>query len=214
MAVLFFRMLCPKRILLSLMSFVFLVLFLLPMDFYAQVDHSVYKKYRECLECHPTALPTHRRNRPSAMSEDLPLGADGRMVCLTCHECIRGACTLRKASPELCMVCHDCNKGMACLIGTAHMGASSNIETLALEDCLSCHDGSIGQIKGGSGDHSVEVMYVASKERALRPINDRRVVLVNGMVTCLSCHNPYKTGTKRLIKSNEESRLCLTCHIK
>ena len=39
-------------------------------------------------------------------------------------------------------------------------------------------------------------------------------LLFNNRVECISCHNPHASAAKLLIKSNQRSALCLTCHNK
>lgn len=175
------------------------------------IDHSHYASNEECLACHPRNLPTHKRQKPLKVTEPLPLDESGRMLCITCHDCITGTCALRKPKPSLCTVCHDCERGMACLINTAHLGNAQNIEEL-VHDCLTCHDGTVAKPAGGPGEHKTDVLYIAGKQ--FNVIKDRRVVLVGGRVTCISCHNPYATDVSKLSKENTESRLCLTCHRK
>jgi predicted CXXCH cytochrome family protein len=101
---------------------------------------------------------------------------------------------------------------MACLIGTAHLGDSKDIKTRAYIGWLGCHNGSLSQNRGGREDHAIDIFYMPSKKKGLRRVRDRKVVFVDGKITCISCHNPYKSKDKRLIKSNTGSRLCLTCH--
>jgi predicted CXXCH cytochrome family protein len=176
----------------------------------ADVDHSIYQTRAECIECHPRDLPTHTFSHPLFMSEDLPLDYGGNITCFTCHDCASGRCMFRKKREELCMVCHDCSQGMACSIGAAHLGSARDINIL-LNGCLACHDGFIGPSVGTEG-HRVNMVYTLKK--GFNSISDSRIVFVDGKVTCISCHNPYKNEDKRLIKSNEGSRLCLTCHSK
>jgi len=188
-----------------------LIVALLVADYSFAIDHSHYSTSEECLACHPRTPPTHKRQRPLSNPEDFPLDSSGRMLCITCHECITGTCELRKPKPALCLTCHDCQRGMACLIGVAHLGTSPDIES-RVHDCLTCHDGSVGRVAGGPGEHKTDVLYIAGRE--FNVITDRRVVLVNGKITCISCHNPYATDIGKLSKENTESRLCLTCHRK
>lgn len=195
----------------SLLLSVLLLFLSLPETSGASVDHSAYDTVRQCVDCHPRALPTHRLAVPAQKPGDFPVNSAGKMICLTCHNCISGTCILRKTSPDLCKTCHDCTQGMACLIGSAHIGDSSNVERLVLDDCLGCHNGSIAKTVG-SGGHPVNTFYV--EKRSFNRITDRKVVLIDGKVTCVSCHNPYKSEKKRLVKSNAGSKLCLTCHRK
>ncbi len=149
---------------------------------------------------------------PSDMKESLPLGSNGRMECLTCHSCISGTCNLRKEHVLLCKVCHSCTQGMSCLIGIAHLGSSKDSSRISEAGCLSCHDGLIAPERGRDLDHRVDVLYLASKHKKMKDVRDRRIVFVDGKVTCVSCHDPYRSQKMRLVKSNHNSRLCLTCH--
>lgn len=177
----------------------------------AAVDHSPYETVEECLECHELSLPTHRRNVPLSMTEDWPLDPEGRMLCITCHECITGSCVLRKPTPQLCQVCHDCTQGMGCLIGSAHLGDAENVSDI-LFDCIQCHDGISAKSAAGPGNHRIDILYMPGN--FYRNVTDRRIVLIDGRVTCISCHNPYRSEEARLVKSNQNSSLCLTCHIR
>ena len=42
---------------------------------------------------------------------------------------------------------------------------------------------------------------------------DRRLRFFNGKVGCGSCHDPYSTIHKKLVMSDENSKLCFSCHI-
>lgn len=183
----------------------------LPRHSLSAVDHSAFETVKECVGCHPRALPTHKQRSPQEMAEDWPLDTGGRMLCITCHDCISGTCILRKPKPELCQVCHDCSQGMACMIGSAHLGDSPQIDVLVYA-CVVCHDGVIAAEGSGPGNHRINVLYLPGKH--FRRVEDRRVVFVDGKVTCVSCHNPYASEAARLVKSNAQSSLCLTCHIR
>jgi predicted CXXCH cytochrome family protein len=186
-------------------------LFLLtsPRRLCAAEDHSAYKSLDQCLQCHPQTLPTHTLGKPKSMSQNWPLDGSGSLLCITCHDCVTGTCVLRKPSPELCRVCHDCTRGMSCLIGVAHLGNSPEIETLA-HKCLTCHDGRVATSIGGSKDHKIDIIYIPGRD--YNYVSDKRIVFVNGKVTCISCHNPYASEEGRLVISDSGSRLCLTCH--
>lgn len=109
--------------------------------------------------------------------------------------------------------------------------------------CLSCHDGStavdsyggmsgevfIQDIGTGSGligansdlrgNHPIGVRY-PELDRGFRDRiqveSEGYVVLPQGRVECLSCHDVHNQygGEKLLVKSNDRSGLCLTCHRK
>ncbi len=175
-----------------------------------EVNHSDYTSKDQCIECHPRAFPNHMFSKPLAMFEDVPLDPEGNITCFTCHNCKTGDCVFRKSKRELCNICHDCSQGMSCMIGTAHLGSSENIERL-INTCPACHDGIGGPYISPDG-HMINKDY--RTKSGLREITHSKVILVGGKVTCISCHNPYKNEAKRLVKSNEGSRLCLTCHRK
>lgn len=176
----------------------------------AEINHSVYKSVYECLSCHPKVFPSHKLGYPKNVPPGWPVDPSGRMVCITCHDCISGKCVLRETPERVCQACHDCTQGMACMIGVAHLGSSARIEAFA-SFCLACHDGTIGK-SVGIGGHKVDILYIAKKD--FNVLRDNRVILIKGRITCISCHNPYSSEKARLVMSNKDSRLCLTCHRK
>ena len=194
----------------SLFIIIIYLFLMYPPQSSADVNHTNYTDYKQCLSCHPRALPTHRRDVTTNVPPGWPVGPDGRLVCLTCHDCSSGVCKLRKKKPELCKSCHDCTQGMACMIQSAHLGNSRDIET-QMNDCLACHDGNQAKLAGADG-HPINVLYL--EKTGFNHLRDRRIVIVNGKVTCISCHNPYRNTNERLVKSNQNSSLCLTCHNK
>lgn len=182
---------------------------------FAYTDHSLPRVMKKCIKCHPRAQPTHLLSRPDKMPEGWKGGTSGKMLCITCHDCTSGICTLKKEATELCQACHDCTTGMACVLGIAHLGNTIK-DSSQHRNCLSCHDGYMGNARVAPGmvpgDHKVNVLYL--KKKGYKTLPDRRIILPNGRVTCISCHNPYKSDHTRLVKSNEGGRLCLGCHVK
>jgi predicted CXXCH cytochrome family protein len=112
--------------------------------------------------------------------------------------------------------------------------APSKIDTLS-SDCLNCHDG-VGAVpvtvvlrnnpydrthRGlPSSDHPIGMDYnrYASFGKGFRALfglpNTGKMILVNGKVGCLTCHNPLNPEKGHLVMSDRESALCLTCHNK
>lgn len=182
---------------------------------FAFTDHSVAEVVNQCRRCHPRAFPSHvMSSRPVNMPDGAQSGPGGKMLCITCHDCTSGICSLRTTTTELCSSCHDCTQGMSCVLGMAHLGNKIK-RGFRQNDCLSCHDGSTARnVAQGmkSAGHKVDVFYV--QKRGYKKRLDRRVVLVDGKVTCISCHNPYKSERRRLVMSNERSELCMSCHMK
>lgn len=104
--------------------------------------------------------------------------------------------------------------------------------------CLQCHDGihATGRLirlrdgetghrnRGASandpvhGGHPIGMDYASFslRKKTLIPITQLSddIVLVKGKVGCLSCHNPLNSEGKHLNVAMNESRLCLSCHIK
>jgi len=103
--------------------------------------------------------------------------------------------------------------------------------------CLSCHDGVVAsdvftsshatQLASQSGNsrlgydglqgHPVGVTYPVGNPKyhpAAAVTADGRIKLPDGRVQCTSCHDPHNRGGHKglLVKSDERSRLCLSCH--
>ncbi len=175
------------------------------------VNHAVYLEVAQCLKCHPRALPTHPLYVAAKTPEGWPAGPGGQMVCRTCHDCSGANCVLRRPMPGLCKACHDCKQGMACVINSAHIGNSGDIEA-KISDCAACHNRLKGRLQMRAEDHPVNVYYMDNTNSKLKKITDKRVVIVGGKVTCLSCHDPYNDESTRLVMSNKDSALCLVCH--
>lgn len=111
--------------------------------------------------------------------------------------------------------------------------SEAEIDDLSVQ-CLSCHDGvyatgrlirlknnidrepgSIDRVHGG---HPIGMDYLklAGRHPGLRRPDTLppEVVLVQGKVGCLSCHNPLNQERPHLAATIANSSLCLTCHIK
>ena len=102
------------------------------------------------------------------------------------------------------------------------------------KDCVSCHDGlrasdvSVNYRNNPDGsrtgrhfsgkDHPIGMEYAsyASFRRGYRPVAqlNPKMLLVNGKVGCLTCHNPLNPEKSHLVMSDRRSALCLTCHDK
>ncbi|HBA89309.1 MAG TPA: hypothetical protein DCZ75_15375 [Geobacter sp.] len=106
------------------------------------------------------------------------------------------------------------------------------VDPLSL-DCLSCHDGSGAsnvtinlrndpykrfRNAQNAKDHPIGMEYgnyVATPGNDYKPIFGRsNMVLVNGKVGCLTCHDPQNSEKGHLVMSDRNSALCLSCHSK
>jgi predicted CXXCH cytochrome family protein len=178
---------------------------------YAQ-NHSPDTTVAQCLACHPMALPTHPLWPGVSVPPSWPVGPGGQMICQTCHDCNGLTCYPREPAPQLCRACHNnCSQGMACLINTAHIGNASNIQSIT-DECLRCHNSQPPALRTSQEDHPVNITY--SPQAGYRQVTDPRIVLAGGKITCITCHDPYQTTHARLVMPNNNSQLCLSCHIK
>lgn len=101
-------------------------------------------------------------------------------------------------------------------------------------DCITCHDGvsaplhdirfkndtvKSGDISKVLGPHPIGMHYGSTAYAKPGTLRDQfalnnDMVFVNGLVGCLSCHNPLNPEKKHLIMGLDQSQLCLTCHTK
>jgi doubled CXXCH motif protein len=100
--------------------------------------------------------------------------------------------------------------------------------------CLTCHDGVSGSavnvnVPGTPGEsrpgarfltsnHPIGMNYAGytragGKFKEIAPF-DGKILLTDGRVGCLSCHNPLNPEKSHLAVSDVRSGLCLSCHIK
>lgn len=94
--------------------------------------------------------------------------------------------------------------------------------------CLTCHDGVMAQnispctkvscLLDANSSHPVFKKYPPDgRESEFAPsfqVKDAGIELINGEVTCLSCHNLINQEEFHLIMDNQDSRLCKICHIR
>jgi predicted CXXCH cytochrome family protein len=108
-----------------------------------------------------------------------------------------------------------------------------SIDSLS-KDCLGCHDGlrasdvtvdyrsrpasSSTGMHVSSKDHPIGMDYAsyAALGNGYKPASmlNSKMLLVNGKVGCLTCHNPLNPEKSHLVMSDYRSALCLTCHDK
>lgn len=104
-----------------------------------------------------------------------------------------------------------------------HHGKTVEAEGTA-ESCLFCHDGSLARnvtyctIKCDyRTSHSIMKKYPPRGQEAsyasLAEVTAKGVRIVNGMVTCISCHD-LKKQTRRHLVLDENGRHCAICHTR
>jgi len=90
--------------------------------------------------------------------------------------------------------------------------------------CISCHDGMLAQqvaictVKCDfTTPHSIMKQYPPHGQRdsyaSVSEVNAKGLKIVNGMVTCISCHDLKKQARFHL-RVDDRGRLCVICHIK
>ncbi len=96
--------------------------------------------------------------------------------------------------------------------------------------CLSCHDGSIAEgistclsatcNFNNLHSHPINKDYpppITTGKRFYYPVSQIKaagITLLNGQISCISCHNLANQNPPHLVMNNDKSRLCLTCHVK
>lgn len=132
----------------------------------------------------------------------------------------------------------ETSSGHAQSLGAAHTKYVPSTEGLNIDKasmiCLSCHDGtmaSYSNVKVGSwkhgvalsrydseGSHPIGINYrrALKNHGGLRPVEQLNPVikLIEGKVSCRSCHDMFATTYKKLVVTMQGSRLCLECHDK
>lgn len=172
--------------------------------------------------------------------ETYPLDWKGDLTCSTCHDIhgrSRGLMRGTSQGKELCLNCHDAlffrkmrDGGSSMMVG--HLGSGSEVNTPTLDaysrQCLECH-GSNGDPKlstnidrngvlrhaSSSVNHPIGVNYQkAAAFGGYRPraIVERKIVLPNGQVGCVSCHLGYSREHGKLVSGTARSTLCFECH--
>ncbi|HEB85964.1 MAG TPA: hypothetical protein ENI68_02970 [Gammaproteobacteria bacterium] len=172
---------------------------------------------------------------------EYPLDWKGDLTCSTCHDIHSGKPGLlrgEKRGRALCMACHDSaffaamSDSGASIMSNGHLDARSNKNLGGLDafsiQCLTCHsanaDGgpaveidSQGLVRHADGavNHPVGVNYEKASRYGgyrLRTRLPKAIMLPDGRVGCISCHQGYTQKHGKLVMSNQGSKLCFECH--
>jgi predicted CXXCH cytochrome family protein len=174
------------------------------------------------------------------LPDTYPLDWKGDLTCSTCHDIhgsspglMRGT----KQGKDLCLTCHDAkffqkmrDGGSSMMVGHLSSGAEVNTPTLDAysRQCLECH-GRNGDPKlstnidrngvlrhaSSSVNHPIGVNYqkaAAFGGYRARAIVERKIILPNGQVGCVSCHLGYSKDHGKLVSGTASSTLCFECH--
>ncbi|MEW6314494.1 MAG: cytochrome c3 family protein [Pseudomonadota bacterium] len=193
-----------------------------------------------CAQCHANSTqmshPSGITPPPgSIIPATYPLDWKGDLTCSTCHEVhsdqpgkLRGSATGR----DLCLACHtqaffdNMPDGGVSMVQSGHLGAPNaqnwqNLDPYSIQ-CMDCH-GTKGDVnidpnqvvRHGSLNHPVGANYDTAfrsggyKAALLLP---KKIMLPNGMVACVSCHEGYKKAHGQLVTAGTGNSLCYQCH--
>jgi predicted CXXCH cytochrome family protein len=187
---------------------------------------------------HPSGFVPRR-----TLPVEFPLDWKGDMTCSTCHithGTAPGLLRGDKRGKAFCLSCHEpvFFSGMkdsgTSVVSSGHMArgrASFDIDAHSLQ-CLGCHTsgsyagggvvsvGSNGVLRHGSGAsaHPIGMLYSrVSRNADYQPesvLAQKNIVLSEGKVSCVSCHEVYKKEHGKLIITMDRSALCFACHAK
>lgn len=176
----------------------------------------------------------------SKLPADYPLDWKGDLTCSTCHDVhgmgpglLRGT----RHGRDLCLSCHDAkffvrmrDQG-ASMMETGHLNARDSGQADKLDvysrQCMECH-GEKGEDRAptvvrnmvmrhgtASLNHPVGASYAkAVKFGGYRPESklSKKILLVGGLVSCVSCHEGYSKSHGKLVIPGSGSQLCFECH--
>lgn len=170
-----------------------------------------------------------------------PLDWKNDLTCSTCHDIhgrSRGLLRGAKTGKELCFACHEADffkkmrdGGVSLLAGhLVNKGIDSSAPTLDAYSnmCMDCHGANAtprlatsidqsGVVRhaGQKGNHPIGMSYQQAVSfggyRPLRTV-ERRLMLPDGKVSCVSCHSGYQKEHGKLVVANTQSALCYVCH--
>ncbi|RZI42131.1 hypothetical protein EGT07_15495 [Herbaspirillum sp. HC18] len=169
-----------------------------------------------------------------------PLDWKGDLTCSTCHEVhgsnpglMRGT----RTGKALCFACHDASffktmrdGGASLMVGHLARGVDAGAPLLDVysRQCMECHGRSadpristsidrngVARHAGSRVNHPVGADYQkAAAFGGYRPRRavEKKLLLPDGMVSCVSCHQGYLKEHGKLVMSNTQSKLCYECH--
>lgn len=194
-----------------------------------------------CQGCHRNALTASHPSgiKPSSAPPAIfPLDWKGDMTCSTCHrvhDSAPGKLRVEREGKALCQSCHDekffraMKDGGSSVMTFGHLDArqsiGGNIDNFSIQ-CLACHDSLGDELKVSVNG---EVLRHGS-QRVNHPIGrrytdavgyggyrsvvslPREIILPDGKISCISCHQGYQKQHGALVLDNQADGLCFSCH--
>ncbi len=173
-----------------------------------------------CLTCHMQIPDLSGRSAPHLRETDRNNQAE---FCSKCH--MDGSDSVQ-SSPHWSVM----NRAHQSTNQTSDFRSNSLMDSSSRQ-CLGCHDGvnasnaSSGHANGASagygsnrGEHPVSMRYqkqrLGSRQVSLRHQSQlpKEILLPQGQVSCISCHDLFSSTKARLTIPIEKSALCFACH--
>lgn len=141
---------------------------------------------RTCEACHgPGRAHAESGNRADIRHFGADMGRENSEACVSCHN--RGPHTMWAGSA------HDARNISCTTCHSVHGAKSANAslkQASEMDNCATCH-----------------------KQQALKVTRAQHMPLVEGKMTCSSCHNPHgSTNVKQLKVGNWVNESCVSCH--
>lgn len=184
---------------------------------------------------HPSGFSPGRK-----LPDEFPLDWKGELTCSSCHNIHQhqnGSLKNQKAGKEFCLACHEpvffqamADRGLS-IRNIGHSGNrlknNASIVDVYSMQCMSCHANegdavevfinSRGIVKHSSGtaNHPIGMSYKDAQLRgSYRNASELSsdILLPDGKVSCVSCHNGYDRKHGALVKRDTRTALCLECH--
>jgi len=180
---------------------------------------------------HPSGI------HPTMLTPDtFPLDWKGDLTCSSCHYIHEGGHGQLRSNlhgKDYCLACHNENfflsmsdSGQSILF-SGHLKSTPNIGLSGIDayskKCMSCHDKQTnlpglsvgfgnGLVRHGGGvNHPIGVNYQeAAKSGTYHNVTKlpKEIMLPEGMVSCVSCHEGYKKKHGKLVPE----ATCINCH--
>jgi len=154
----------------------------------------------DCLSCHDP----HQSSSPKLMREFMHAPFEAKS-CDTCHQPAKdGKVVLTTASvKELCVQCHDDVAKRIQSAKVQHPGAQG--------DCTDCHSPHAGKTPGFIRPDPVTACLGCHSDQAdlQKKGHLHQPAYEQG---CATCHDPHGGDFPKLLRVNNENKLCLECH--